>query len=590
MNRRKLRKILIWVPISIILFTLVAFKSVDFKTSKSLDIFFSFFRELSIFYVDETDSEELIHVGIEAILESLDPYNEFIPEEGADALEFQTTGEYGGMGALIRHSENFPIIAEVYEGSPAHKAGIMAGDIIQEINGESVEGMMVDKVSNKLKGAPKTNLTVVVKRFGHAEPITFKFEREKIHIPSVPYHAIINENTGYIRLANFTANCNKEVEAALKDVKAQKAQNLILDLRSNPGGLLNEAVKIVNLFVDKDELVVYTQGQISQFDQEYKTQSKPVDTETPLIVLVDRISASASEIVAGALQDLDRAIIIGERTFGKGLVQATRPLPYNTQLKVTTAKYYIPSGRCIQAVDFTKRNDDGSIRYIPDSLISEFTTRNGRKVFDGGGIAPDIEHQVSPYSRIASVLYAQNIFFNYATQFRARNKDIETPGSFGFTKQQYENFITFLDTCEFEYQSQTEQALNSLIEASKEENYYSIAQPTIDSLEAIVVKNRYKDLHHFESEIKRLLEEEIIGRYYLQKGEAEYSINNDDVINVCKDLFNDENRFREILSKGTFDSEPKKEVKETASIQSSESRHKNTQKLALREGGSLLPS
>lgn len=586
----KLRKALLWIPIAIILFSLVAFKSVDFKTSKSLDIFFSFFRELSIFYVDETDSEKLIHIGIDAILESLDPYNEFIPEEEADALEFQTTGEYGGMGALIRHSPNYPIIAEVYEGSPAHKAGIMAGDIIQKINGNSVQDTSVDKVSNMLKGAPKTSLTVVVKRFGHSEPLTFKFEREKIHIPSVPYYAMINDKTGYISLANFTTSCHKEVDSALKDLKSQNLQNLILDLRGNPGGLLNEAVKIVNLFVDKDELVVYTQGQISQFDQEYKTQSKPVDTTTPLIVLVDRISASASEIVAGALQDLDRAVIIGERTFGKGLVQATRPLPYNSQLKVTTAKYYIPSGRCIQAVDFTQRNDDGSISHIPDSLISEFTTRNGRKVYDGGGIAPDIEHQVSPYSRVASVLYAQNIFFNYATIFKANNNSVDKPKGFNLNKNQYEDFITYLDTCDFEYQSQTEQALNSLIKASKKENYYSIAQSTIDSLELIVKNNRYRDLHHFDSEIKRLLEEEIVGRYYLQKGKAEYSINKDDVINVCKDLFTDEERYREILSTGTSDTKHEKGVNETAHIQPSTKKYKNTQTLALREGEGLLPS
>ncbi len=586
----KLRKALLWVPIAIILFTLVAFKSVDFKTSKSLDIFFSFFRELSIFYVDETDSEKLIHIGIDAILESLDPYNEFIPEEEADALEFQTTGEYGGMGALIRHSPNYPIIAEVYEGSPAHKAGIMAGDIIQKINGNSVQDTSVDKVSNMLKGAPKTSLTVVVKRFGHSEPLTFEFEREKIHIPSVPYHTMINDSTGYINLANFTTSSHKEVDSALRELKSQNLQSLILDLRGNPGGLLNEAVKIVNLFVNKDELVVYTQGQISQFDQEYKTQSKPVDTTTPLIVLVDRISASASEIVAGALQDLDRAVIIGERTFGKGLVQATRPLPYNSQLKVTTAKYYIPSGRCIQAVDFTQRNDDGSISHIPDSLISEFTTRNGRKVYDGGGIAPDIEHQVSPYSRVASVLYAQNIFFNYATIFRANNNSVDKPKGFNLNKNQYEDFITYLDTCDFEYQSQTEQALNSLIKASKKENYYSIAQSTIDSLELIVKNNRYKDLHHFDSEIKSLLEQEIIGRYYLQKGKAEYSIYNDDVIKVCKNLFKDDQKFNKIISTGTSDTEPEKGVKETAHIQPSTKEYKNTQTLALRKGEGLLPS
>jgi carboxyl-terminal processing protease len=546
------KSILVAIPTLLLIFSLFAFKQVDFKTSKNLDIFFSFFRELTIFYVDKTDAEKLIQVGIDAMLESLDPYNEFISEDNIDALEFQTTGEYGGMGALIRHGEFYPVIAEVYEGSPAHKAGIIAGDVIKSINGNSVKQTPVDVVSKMLKGVPNTDLNVVVERFGQPDSLSFVFKRERIHIPSVPYYGMISDEVGYIRLANFTSNCHKEVENALKDLKSKNnAKGIVLDLRGNPGGLLYEAVRIVNIFVDRNQLVVYTRGQIKEFDQEYKTSSRPIDTQIPLIVLVDRVSASASEIVAGALQDLDRAVVVGERTFGKGLVQATRPLPYNTQLKITTAKYYIPSGRCIQAVDFTQRNDDGSIRFIPDSLISEFKTQNGRSVYDGGGIAPDIEHRSNVYSRIATVLYTRNMFFEYATQFRAKNESIAAPNKFNLDNKQYNDFIKFIDSQGFEYVSQTETQLNELIKTAKHEKYYQVAQSLLDSLESTIKNNRLKDLQFFESEIKSLLEEEIVGRYYLQRGKAKYNVSKDDAIALCLSIISDKSKFNQVLTTNT---------------------------------------
>ncbi|PKP39895.1 MAG: hypothetical protein CVT98_00080, partial [Bacteroidetes bacterium HGW-Bacteroidetes-15] len=319
----------------------------------------------------------------------------------------------------------------------------------------------------------------------------------------------------------------------------------------NPGGLLYEAVKIVNLFVEKNKLVVYTKGQIKEFDQEYKTPSKPVDTEIALVVLVDRISASASEIVAGALQDMDRAIIVGERTFGKGLVQATRPLPYNTQFKVTTAKYYIPSGRCIQAVDYTQRNEDGSISFIPDSLISEFKTQNGRIVYDGGGITPDIKHPFSSYSRIASVLYARNIYFDYATQFRVNNNAIASPDEFSLSNDQFTDFVSFIKTSDFKYQSQTEYVLNELINTAKQEKYYDLTSNLVDSLEAIIKSNPLRDIEFFRGEIKKLLEEEIVSRYYYQKGKVKRSINYDEVIPISIDVLLDKKRYSEVLSTGT---------------------------------------
>ncbi len=534
---------------AILLVGLISFKSVDFKLSKSLDIFFSFFREVNIFYVDKPDPEKLISVGIQAMLESLDPYNEYIPEENMETLEFQTTGEYGGMGALIRHGYDYPVIAEVYEGSPAHKAGLMNGDKILEINGKSVFSTSVDKVSGMLKGVPNTELNVVIRRLHHPDSLSFRFKRSKIHIPSVPYFGIISDGIGYIKLSNFTTNCHKEVESALKELKSKhKANRLVLDLRGNPGGLLNEAVKIVNLFVRKDELVVYTKGQIKDFDQEYKTTSRPVDSEIPLIVLVDRISASASEIVAGALQDLDRAIIVGERTFGKGLVQATRPLPYNSQLKITTAKYYIPSGRCIQAVDFSQRAEDGSLSYIPDSLISDFKTRNGRTVRDGGGITPDINQSLKMYSRLSSVLYAQNKLFDFATQFRIANPTIDAPAQFALTDSQYNEFVSYLSNTGFTYQSQSAFALNEFVKVAQQEKYYDLLKHLSDSLNLILTGNGKMEYELFKPEIKKLLEEEIIGRYYFQRGKSEFSIKNDSAVRRSIELHRNPIEFNKMLA------------------------------------------
>jgi carboxyl-terminal processing protease len=533
----------------IVLVGFLSFKSIDFRLSKSLDIFFSFFREVSIFYVDKPDPEKLVQVGIEAMLESLDPYNEFIPEENRATLEFQTTGEYGGMGALIRQNPEYPIIAEVYEGSPAQKAGLMAGDMIMEINGESVFNTTVDKVSNKLKGVPNSNLKVVVKRLNQTNPLTFEFKRDKIHIPSVPFFGMVTDDLGYIRLSSFTTNSHNEVKSALKELKSKgKAKGIIFDLRGNPGGLLNEAVKVVSLFVNKDELVVYTKGQIKEFDQEYKTESRPVDSSIPLVVLVDRVSASASEIVAGALQDLDRAVVIGERTFGKGLVQATRPLPYNSQLKITTAKYYIPSGRCIQALDFTQRNEDGSIGNIPDSLITEFKTRNGRVVRDGGGITPDVTHNISIYSRLASVLYARNHIFDFATMFRHRNNAIDDPRSFSLSEDEYKNFVNYLNSIGFEYQSQTEQLLGELVKTSQQEKFFDILQALTDSIRSTIKQNEALNYESFKPEIKRLIEEEIISRYYYQKGKAERNILNDDILRKSIEILTDPSSIQAILS------------------------------------------
>ena len=374
----------------------------DLELVKNLDIYYTLFRELNMFYVDETDPEDLVTTSIEAMLSSLDPYTTFIPESNMDEFQFQTTGEYGGIGSLIRRSGNSVMIAEPYDGFPAAKAGIRGGDQILKVDGVPTKDMAIESVSDKLKGKPGTELVLTIERFGEEKPLSFTLAREKISIKNVPYFGMLDQSTGYIYISNFTTGAGKEVENALKSLKKDhELKSLVLDLRANPGGLLIEAVRICNLFVNRGETIVNTRGKMEQWDSDYSTTSEPVDTEIPLVVLVNRGSASASEIVAGALQDLDRAVVIGQRTFGKGLVQTSRPLKYNAQLKVTTAKYYIPSGRCIQALDYAHRNEDGSVGIIPDSLISEYSTKNGRLVYDGGGIEPDFEVVPEMLSEIA---------------------------------------------------------------------------------------------------------------------------------------------------------------------------------------------
>ena len=427
----------------------------DFKIAKNLDIFFSLFRELNTFYVDDIDPDKLIKAGMDNMLKTLDPYTVYFPESDADEFAIMTTGKYGGIGSLVRNSGDYVVISEVYKGFPADKAGIKPGDLLEKVDGVSLKGLPTEKVSEKLKGNPGTDITLTIDRNGKEKELAIK--REKIIMPPVPYYGMIDSKTGYIRFTNFTQNCIDDVKTALIELKNKNAQQIILDLRGNPGGLLTEAVEIVNLFTAEGTEVVSTKGKVKQFDEDFKTPKQAVDEKIPLAVIINRSSASASEIVAGAIQDLDRGVVVGQRSYGKGLVQITRPLSYNTQLKVTTAKYYIPSGRCIQARDFSHPNEDGSVGIIPDSLISEFKTRNGRIVKDGGGIAPDIEILPDPLSQISSELYLRNFIFDFATSYYWAHPDIKTPEQFTFTDQDYDDFKTFLINRKFNYKTSTEE-------------------------------------------------------------------------------------------------------------------------------------
>jgi carboxyl-terminal processing protease len=521
-------------------------ESRDFRIGKNLDIFFSLFRELNTFYVDEINPDKIIRTGIDNMLKSLDPYTVYYSESEIDDFAFMTTGKYGGIGCLVRNSGDYAIITQVYKGFPADLAGIKAGDLIKKVDGISLKGMGTDNVSDKLKGDPGSEVILTVDRDGNESDI--KMKRARIAVPAVTYYGMLDDKTGYIRFYQFTQNSIEEVKKALVSLKSKNPQAIILDLRGNPGGLLTEAVEIVNLFIGAGNDVVSTKGKVKQFDAVYKTTGQAVDEKIPLAIIINRGSASASEIVAGAIQDLDRGIIVGQRSYGKGLVQITRPLSYNTQLKVTTAKYYIPSGRCIQALDFSHPNEDGSVGFIPDSLISEFKTRNGRTVKDGGGIAPDVEIIPETLSQIATELYLRNFIFDYATQYFRTHPEIKTPEQFSYSDKDYEMFRKFLNDRNFSYTTSTEQSFSDLVENAKREKYYDIHKDLFTALEKDIAHSLDEDLTTFRKEIQELIEDEIVGRYFYEDGSIAWSVRSDEQVKKAIEVVNNKELYTSILS------------------------------------------
>jgi len=518
----------------------------DFRIAKNLDIFFSLFREVNTFYVDEINPDKFIKAGVDNMLKTLDPYTVYYPESEVDEFKFMTTGKYGGIGSLVRGGDDYTVISEIYKGFPADLAGIKPGDLLKKVDGVSLKGFTTDKVSEKLKGNPGTPITLTIERNG--KETDYQLKREKIAIPPVPYYGMIDSKTGYIRFTSFTQDCINDVKNALTDLKTKNPQYIILDLRGNPGGLLTEAVDIVNLFVGPGNEVVSTKGKVKQFDETFKTTKAAVDDKIKLAVLINRGSASASEIVAGALQDLDRGIIVGQRSYGKGLVQITRPLSYNTQLKVTTAKYYIPSGRCIQARDFSHPNEDGSVGIIPDSLISEFKTKNGRIVKDGGGIAPDVEVLPETLSQISGELYLRNYIFDYATQYYWAHPDIKSPDDFKLTEKDYNDFREMLVKRGFSYKTDTEESLGQLISNAKREKYYDMHKELFTELEKDIEHSLDQDLSLFKSEISDMIEDEIIGRYFYEEGAIAWTLKKDDQIKKAVEIFNNKEEYSSILS------------------------------------------
>ena len=519
-----------------------------FQIVKNLDIFATLFKEVNTYYVDEVNPNELIKVGIDAMLNSLDPYTDYIPEDDIEAYMTMTTGEYGGIGALVDNKDGINTITMPYKGSPAYKAGLKIGDQILAVNGIDLRGKDSDDISKLLKGASSSELEMRIKRPFVEEEFTVNVKREKITLDNVPYFGMITEDVGYVRLSDFTTKAGKEVASAVKKLRGQGANKMILDLRGNPGGLLDEAIRVSNVFVEKGRDIVSTRGKLETWTKSYKSQMDAVDTEMPLVVLIDNGSASASEIVSGVMQDYDRGVLVGRRTFGKGLVQQTRPLAYNSQLKVTTAKYYIPSGRCIQAIDYSDRNPDGSVGKIPDSLKTAFKTARGRTVFDGGGLTPDIKVEPEAYSPISFSLLKNDLIFHYATKYAFENPEIEEAISFALTDQEYQEFVDWLSGKDYNYITEVEKSVKRLVASAKKEKYYGEIEKQILDLQTVTLHNKSSDLINFKKEIKTILEQEIVSRYYLQEGAIESTFREDADIIMAVQVLQDSERYSEILA------------------------------------------
>lgn len=549
------RKHVLWIAIvPLVCVSLTAFKGDErnFNISKHLDIFHSVFRELDLCYVDTLDVAKVVDAGIQAMVSSLDPYTVYYPEEEDEDLKMMITGKYAGVGAIIRYHKrhNRVVIVEPYEGMPALDAGLRAGDVLLSIDGEDLEGLPVDKVSDMLRGEPQTQLTVRFKREGVADSLMeVKLTRANIALPAVPYYTLLSDSTGYIILNSFTENCARDVRLALVELRNQGARGLILDLRGNGGGSLSEAVDIAGLFVPKGTEVVSTKGKIAQAVQTFKTQREPLDLQIPLVVLVDGQSASASEIVAGAMQDLDRGIILGRRTYGKGLVQAVRNLPYNASLKVTTSKYYTPSGRCVQAIDYARRGEDGSVERIPDSLTTVYYTRAGRPVRDGGGITPDIEVQAERLPNLLYYLANEDVLFDFATQYYRTHPTIATAHDFAIDDSLYAAFKECVKASGFTYDRGSEKALEALKEIAKFEGYMDAASAEFAALEKKLNHDLDRDFDYFEKDIKLLLADEIVTRYYYQRGSIIQAVKSDSTLHRAQQLLNDKAAYTKLLEK-----------------------------------------
>lgn len=553
---------------------MTSFKEDDrnFQISKNLDIFNSIFKELDMFYVDTVNAEKMIQTGVEGMLSLTDPYTEYYPEEEVSSLKEMTTGKYGGIGAAIRYYEAKDRIAvvEPTEGMPAAEAGVKAGDIILSVGGkEMVRGDMKpqefsSKVSEALRGEPGTSFVLKVLRplKNDSTVMEFKITRKNIRTNPVPYYGMVKDSIGYLALSSFTENSAKDFKKAFIELKQKGAKSLIIDLRDNGGGSLSEAVDIVNLYVPKGQEIVVTKGKVRQAQGSYKTQNEPVDTQIPLAVLVNGATASASEIVSGSLQDLDRAVVIGSRTFGKGLVQTIRPLPYNGTLKVTTSKYYIPSGRCIQAIDYAKKNADGSVARTPDSLTTVFHTAAGREVRDGGGIRPDIEVKGDKIPNIVFYLMNDDLIFDYATQYCWDHPTLASVDDFKLTDADYEAFKKLVKSRNFTYDRQSEKMLKSLKEIAEFEGYMTEAAEEFKALEKKLNHNLDRDLDYFAKPIKEYISQEIVTRYFYQRGAAMERLKDDTDLEEAIKVLQNPVRYREILSAPVKKDEPVKKEKE----------------------------
>ncbi|MGE5423801.1 MAG: S41 family peptidase [Syntrophothermus sp.] len=523
-----------------------------FEVVKNLDIFASAIKELNTNYVDPIDPGDLTKSAIDGMLEELDPYTNYIPESEIEDYKFITTGEYGGIGALIHQNGDYVIISEPYEGSPAQKADLRAGDKILEINGQNAKGKNYSDVSAILKGQSGTEINIKVERPGEKQPISKNLKREIIKIESIPYTGLLDNGIGYIKLISFTQKSGEEVRQAFMKLKENNdLKGIIIDIRGNGGGLLNEAVDITNIFVDKGMDVVTTKGKLPDKNHTYKTTTSPVDKNIPLVILVNGQSASASEILSGSIQDLDRGVIIGQRTFGKGLVQNVVPLSFNSQMKITVAKYYIPSGRCIQAIDYSHKTKDGKFTTVPDSLITAFKTKAGRVVYEGRGIKPDIHTKKESISNIALTLYTRYLVFDYATKYHIEHPQIPPAEQFEITDDIYNDFKNFLKDKDYSYKTKSEEALEDLKNDAEKEKYFDAIKNEYEVLHTQMINDKKGDLDKHQDQVKDLLKYEIISRYYFQKGKVVASLKTDkDIIEAKKTLL-DQSLYKSILA-GTY--------------------------------------
>ena len=549
MNHKRKRYIRIFAVVLLICGSL-SFVRNDFEIAKNLDIYATLLRQLNENYVDDINVGDLVRTSIDAMLDELDPYTVYYPESDLEEFRLMTTGQYGGIGALIQQDSDYVIISEPYENTPAMESGLQAGDRILAIDGKPIRGKTVSDVSTALKGQPGTTVKLTIQPYGHKGSVVKEITRKEIKLPSITYTGMLSDGIGYIRLAQFTEHAGKEVKEAFLKLKEQQMRYLVLDLRGNGGGLLNEAVNIVSLFVPKGELVVSTKGKQQHLNQQFYTTSEPIDKEIPIAVLVDGHSASASEIVAGTLQDLDRAVIIGERTYGKGLVQNVLPLSYNSQLKVTVSKYYIPSGRCIQKIDYQHKDSNGVNLRKADSNATAFRTRHGRTVYDYGGVEPDMKVKPEPYSTVLLALISQKMIFNYANEYRLQHKTIPPVSEFAFTDAMYADFVQFIEKRNIVYETFTEKAMKQLEEAAKEDKTDRILQSELQSLKNAIGKDKATDLQKYRKEISEMLHVEIVGRYYYQKGESEAALQYDPCMETVRTLFGqpDLKEYHNILS------------------------------------------
>ncbi len=534
------KKLMIALVCAGVLFTGMRVTEDYFEISKNMEIFTSLYKELNIDYVDETKPGALMKSGIDAMLKSLDPYTVYYPESKIEDYRFMTTGQYGGIGALVNTIDGKITIAEPQQGFAAAKAGLLAGDVIVKIDGKTVAGKTVDDLSDFLTGQPGTEVELEIQRPGEPVTRTFKVKREEIKIPDVPYFDMLNDETGYIQLTGFTQTASSDVRNAFNNLKGRGMQELILDLRGNGGGLLREAVNIVNFFVPKGTEITKTKGKIDEWNKTYYALNEPLDIQMPLIILVDAMSASASEVVSGSLQDLDRAVVAGEESFGKGLVQQTKDLAYNTKLKLTIAKYYTPSGRCIQRLDYSHRDEKtGKVIAVSDSLIKPFKTKNGRTVYDGRGVDPDVDVENEEMSNILAALVDEWIIFHYATQFRSTHSAIDSADVFHLTDVQYDEFVNYAKGKEFSYHTHTEELFKELKKVAGEEKYYTGAEAEFDKLFARIEPHKEQDLIKFKDQIKLMLENEIVSRYYLQTGRIKHELPVDPLIKKALNVFDD---------------------------------------------------